>query len=115
MLDANDTTYFDVRGISIIDPSIADYTIATTIPANYFTQYWGPVFPFNDTTRAELQNMSKNCGYDAYIDKYLTFPPPGPQPATLPGYHANGSRIRGCATDDLVYDASLELNPGWNI
>jgi carboxypeptidase D len=49
------------------------------------------------------------------MDKYLTFPPAGPQPVIPPGYQANGSRIDGCGADDLVYYASTELNPGWNI
>ncbi|KAH8907629.1 alpha/beta-hydrolase, partial [Coniochaeta sp. PMI_546] len=114
-LDANDTTYFNLKGMHIYDPSITDYMVATTIPTNYFVDYWSPVFPFNDTTRTQLKNLSATCGFDAYMDKYLTFPPAGPQPAIPPGYHANGSRIRGCAADDLVYYASTDLNPGWNI
>ncbi|OIW30706.1 alpha/beta-hydrolase, partial [Coniochaeta ligniaria NRRL 30616] len=114
MLDANDTTYFDVKGMHIYDPSISDYMI-TAIASKAYVDYWSPVFPFNDTTSAELKNISATCGFDAYMDKYLTFPPAGPQPAILPGYYANGSRIPGCAADDLVYYASTELNPGWNI
>ncbi|KAB5559740.1 serine carboxypeptidase [Coniochaeta sp. 2T2.1] len=115
MLDANDTTNFNVKGMHIYDPSIVDYMVATTIPTNYFVQSWSNVFPFNDTTKAQLSNISATCGFDDYMDKYLTFPPAGPQPGLPAGYHANGSRIRGCGADDLVYYASTELNPGWNI
>jgi len=47
MLDANDTTYFNVSGMHIYDPLITDYMVATTIPARAFVDYWEPVFPFN--------------------------------------------------------------------
>jgi carboxypeptidase D len=99
----------------IIDPAITDFSISMNVPANYFVDYWAPVFPFNDTTREKLRNMSASCGYDDYINKYLTFPPAGQQPQQLPGRYPNGSGIHGCDTGDLVIEASLELNPGWNI
>ena len=47
MLDANDTTYFNVSGMHIYDPLIIDQMVATTIPARAFVDYWEPVFPFN--------------------------------------------------------------------
>ena len=115
MLDANDTAYFDVKGMLIYDPVIEDGVLQEA-PTRYFVDYWSNVFPLNDTTKAQIANRSEACGYDSFTDKYLTFPPPGPQPvaADLPGM--NGTRIRhDCVMFDLVADAILEINPGWNL
>ncbi|KAK3330751.1 putative serine-TYPE carboxypeptidase F precursor [Apodospora peruviana] len=72
-LDANDTTYFDVRGIDI--------------PAAYYVDYWSNVVPINDSAKAYVRNVSASCGYDDYMERYLTFQASGPQPvyATLEG------------------------------
>ena len=39
------------------------------------------LFQFNETFKAELAQIHQSCGYQDLIDKYLTFPPPGHQPA----------------------------------
>lgn len=117
MLDAKDTTYYDVKGMLIYDPSIAD-AVVTEAPTRYFVDYWANLFPFNDTTRAQIANRSESCGLDAFTDKYLTFPPPGPQPvaAKLPGMDDNGRRMRrDCVMFNLVAESIIEINPGWNI
>jgi carboxypeptidase D len=115
-LDANDTTYFDVKGMHIYDPSIGDYEVTAYIPTNYFFNYWESVFPLNDTAKANLRNMSATCGFDDYMNKYLTYPPPGPQPSVLPGTNSTTHRLlRSCRTADYLADAATELNPGWNI
>lgn len=114
MLDANDTSYFNVKGMTIYDPVISGGTAGIT-PTNYFVQYWENVFPFNDTTKAQIANASKTCGFDAYSDKYLTFPPPGPQPDVCqnPGINADCTDyLPGCDVFDLAFSAALEINPG---
>lgn len=114
MLDANDTNYFNVKGMTIYDPVISGGTAGIT-PTNYFVKYWENVFPFNDTTKAQIANASKTCGFDAYSDKYLTFPPPGPQPDVCqnPGINADCTDyLPGCDVFDLAFSAALEMNPG---
>ena len=49
-----------------------------------------------------------SCGYQAYLDKYFTFPPPGPFPQTL------NSSAPGCDLNDDIFDAELLINPCWN-
>jgi carboxypeptidase D len=117
MLDANDTTYFDVQGMLIYDPAIEDDAIDEA-PIRYFVDYWANLFPFNDTTKAQLANASETCGYDAFTDHYLSFPPPGPQPvaAKLPGMDENGTGLLPeCEIFNFVMDAIFEINPGWNV
>ena len=116
-LDANDKDYFDVQGMHIIDPLIADYPVSFYIPARSFVEYWQNMMPFNQSTMTQLRNMSARCGFDNYMEKYLTFPPPGPQPAIPPGSDPNdSSSLRSdCLTADVVADSALEVNPGWNI
>ena len=58
MLDANDTKYFDVKGIMINDPSIGGFTIQGEGP------YISPSFEPRYTPRASrLQRSCHNCVY----------------------------------------------------
>lgn len=117
MLDANDTTYFDVKGMVIYDPTISGGTAGIT-STNYFVQYWENIFPFNDTTKAQIANASRACGFDEYSDKYLTFPPSGQQPDTCeqPGINEDcNDYVEGCDVFDFAFSAAFEVNPGFNI
>lgn len=38
------------------------------------------LFSLNQSQLAELEELHKSCGFEAYIDKYLTFPASGVQP-----------------------------------
>ncbi|KAK3365057.1 carboxypeptidase cpdS precursor [Lasiosphaeria ovina] len=114
-LDANETTpgYFDVQGMLIYDPAIAYLDLLTVVPMASMVKYWGNALPLNETARAGLQNMSAACGFDAYMDKYLTFPPPGPQ-GDFWSLYPEGS-IRYCQTSRYVEKAVVEINPAFNI
>ncbi|CAN8096712.1 unnamed protein product [Discula destructiva] len=117
MLDTNDTSYFNVKGMSIYDPVVSGGSAGIT-PTNYFVQYWENVLPFNDSAKAQIANASKVCGFDAYSDKYLTFPPSGQQPDVCqqPGINANcDDYLDGCDVFDLALNVSQELNPAFNI
>ncbi|KAK3934538.1 serine carboxypeptidase [Diplogelasinospora grovesii] len=115
-LDANDTTYYNVKGMQINDPVISDYAVSTFAPTSYMVDYWSNVFPLNDTARAQLRNMSASCGYDDFLNTYLTFPPPGPQPAVAPGYYPNGTDFRTeCDTGSFLQDAISWLNPAFDM
>ncbi|CZT41294.1 probable carboxypeptidase Y precursor [Rhynchosporium secalis] len=114
MLDKNDTTYFNVEATMIYDPTIAPFAIQQQIPAVQFVDYWSGLHPFNDSYRAFLRNRSESCGFNAYLEKYLTFPPPGPFPVEIPGNNADGTPIDDCDVFDTIYDESQQLNPCWN-
>jgi len=58
--------------------------------------------------------MSATCGYDDYISKYLTFPPPGPFPVELPGV-TNGSTTAECDVFNTIYNEVFYVNPCWDI
>ncbi|TVY33747.1 putative serine carboxypeptidase [Lachnellula subtilissima] len=115
MLNKNDTKYFNVEATMIYDPSTSSDVIQEQIPAVQFVDYWGGLFPFNDTFKAQLHNMSASCGYDDYISKYLTFPPPGPLPVELPGTDENGDTTDACDVFDAIYNEIFYVNPCWDI
>jgi carboxypeptidase D len=123
MLDANDTTYFNVKGMMINDPSVADDLITELIPTKAFVDLWSANFPLNDSVSTQLTAASRDCGMDAYIEQYFTFPPTGQQPIKLPGYIYGNASDPYTPTDfnytcdvfDLVANAENDLNPAFNI
>ena len=110
MLDAKDTTYYNVSGMLIYDPSIAVQRLQTSVTAVPFVNYWGGLFPFNDSFTASINKRHQDCGYADYLNKYLVYPPPGPQPVDLPGQGKDN-----CDIFDDIYFASLAVNPCWDI
>ncbi|KAK0627147.1 carboxypeptidase cpdS precursor [Immersiella caudata] len=113
MLDANDKSYFDLSGLMIYDPVIAEDAIQSLIPMVQFVDYWNGLFSFNDTFRDSLHARDKKCGHSAYVKEYLVYPPKAPQPggAELPGY-----MDPDCYSifSDVV-DAAMTLNPCYDI
>ena len=67
------------------------------------------------SSKAQIHNMSASCGYDDYISKYLTFPPPGPFPVDLPGTDETGSTTAECDVFDAIYSEIFYVNPCWDI
>ncbi|KAL9089402.1 MAG: hypothetical protein Q9165_005723 [Trypethelium subeluteriae] len=115
MLSQNDSTYFDVNGIIVYDPSIGYDGITEQVPAYAFTQYHKQLFPFNDTFEAQIRNASEACGYDAFLNNGLQFPPSGPLPP-VPGTRAGSTQpASGCDIFDDIFSAIFELNPCFDI
>lgn len=117
MLDAADKKYFDMSGMILYDAVISDST-TQHIPIKNYADYWSNILAFDDKFRSLLANASKTCGFDDFVDKYLAFPPPGPQPdiKDLPGINAEGDDIRGeCTLFNMVFSAAMALNPGFNV
>lgn len=115
MLNTNNTEYYNVEATMIYDPSTSYDIIQEEIPAVEFVDYWGGLFPFNDTYRAEIHNASDACGYTDYLDKYLTFPPPGPFPSELPGVDTDGNLLDGCDVFDSIFSEISLINPCFDI
>ncbi|KJR84498.1 carboxypeptidase D [Sporothrix schenckii 1099-18] len=116
MVDAKDTTYYNISGVLIYDPVIGQNDIQEPLPAVSFVDYWTGLFPFNDSFVAEVHSRDAACGYTDYLNKYLVYPPVGQQPTVIAGQEANGTTKRDCARiyDDIVY-AALTVNPCWDI
>ena len=115
MLDANDTTTFDLQGMLIYDPILTHDAIQEHVVAVPFVDYHRGLHPFNASFTAHIHNVSAACGFDAFMDTYLAYPPPGPQPDRLPGTDASGAPLDEC---DALYwdiqDAAMALNPCWD-
>lgn len=116
MLDANDTTYYDLSGVLIYDPIISHSDIQTSIVATPYVDYWPGLFPFNDSFVADIHKRADSCGYTDYLNKYLVYPPAGQQPTILPGQDSSGETTSECKSlyTDIV-NAALLVNPCWDI
>ncbi|RDW58028.1 putative carboxypeptidase Y [Coleophoma cylindrospora] len=117
MLDTNNTKYFNVEATMAYDPSSTYDGIADQIPTLDFVNYWGGLFPFNDTYKAYISNMSAACGYDDYMSKYLAFPPTEyqPSPIDLPGTDENGYTLPECDIWDSVLSEITWVNPCFDV
>lgn len=108
MLDAKDTSLYNVAGVLIYDPVVGDFNIqdsAVTLP---FVNHHHGLFPYNDTFSAYLHKEHETCGFDKYIDKYMRFPPAGPQPTT--NYSDECSNVWSRA-----YGSIFEINPCFDV
>jgi carboxypeptidase D len=112
MLDANDSTYFNVKGMQIFDGIFSAPELAQDLPAAAFSGIWEEIFAFNDSFRDSVSKAAQKCGYTNYLAKYLAFPPAGIQPAILPGLEPNGQNyLEGCDLFIQVFLAAAEVNP----
>jgi carboxypeptidase D len=114
MLNANDTTYYNVAGLMIYDPSIATSGLQSDITAVPFANYHRNLFPFNDSYTAHINDLDKACGYADFRNKYLVYPPPGPLPSPLPGRQAGAPA--GCnGLKSAIQKAVTLLNPCFDV
>lgn len=111
MLDANDTAYYDMSGMIIYDPVLGDDVVqsaATTVP---FVDYHRNLMTFNDTFSAYIHGLHDTCGFADYNAKYLTYPPPGPQPPDYAG--SVGDECEGLW--EVVLNEALSVNPCFDV
>ncbi|KAI0024009.1 alpha/beta-hydrolase [Xylariomycetidae sp. FL0641] len=106
MLDQNDTEYYNVKGIQINDPSIADDTMLIDIPATTHLNNYANVFALNETFMKYINKEAEDCGYFDFMDKALTFPPEGK--FTVP-------QNRSCDVWNEIIEAAIFVNPCFNI
>ncbi|KAJ9141753.1 Carboxypeptidase [Pleurostoma richardsiae] len=116
MLDAENSTYFNVSGMIIYDPVITVDPLQVYTVALPFVEYYPGLFPFNDTFRADIRQRNKDCGYEDYLNQYLVYPPAGTLPSELPGTDESGEGRPEC--ENIYWDsfyAALALNPCFDI
>ncbi|KAH8646601.1 Alpha/Beta hydrolase protein [Tricladium varicosporioides] len=110
MLDANDTKYFNVKGVQINDPSINDDNVMIYAPLTPALLKYNNVIGLNESYIANITARAASCGYTDFFDKWTTeFPPSGKIPSA-PDY-----RQPGCDLYDDVYNAAYYVNPCFNI
>ncbi|KAK9413808.1 putative Carboxypeptidase [Seiridium unicorne] len=109
MLDANDTTYYDVSGMLIYDPVLMDEIVQTSHTVVPFVDYHTNLMPFNDSFNAYLHEQHQSCGFDNFSATYLQYPPPGPQPSTA-DLSDECANLWGS-----VYNEAFSVNPCFDV
>ncbi|SNX82961.1 probable serine-type carboxypeptidase f precursor [Melanopsichium pennsylvanicum] len=108
MLDEENKEYFNVTGVMIYDPSINTDAVLEQVPTAAFVEYWGGLFPFNDTVKAQIKAMDEKCGYTTYLNEHLTYPPKGKFPNPHP-------TTDDCDIFDYVFNTIFDVNPCFDI
>ncbi|KAE8384497.1 Alpha/Beta hydrolase protein [Aspergillus alliaceus] len=112
MLDQGDKEYYDVHGALVYDPVIGQYDYvqqqATAVP---FVQQNANIFNFNASFMNELESLHNSCGYQDFVEEYLTFPPSGVQPQKS----FNITSDTDCDVFDMINDAAYLVNPCYNM
>lgn len=111
MLEQNDTCYFDVNGILVYDPCIGSYDAQNDITVYPYVEQNNNVLNLNKSYLATLQTQDEGCGYSAFRDQYMRFPPNGTQPPL----YENCTASPDCCTWNSVYDAAYGPNPCFNV
>ena len=110
MLDQKDAEYFNLPGAMVYDPVIGpNYAqmYASIVP---FVRSVNNVMGLNSSFISSLNSQDVACGYKAYREKYLTFPPSGTQPANV----SNPDFLSSCDLFYPPYFAEFDVNPCWN-
>jgi carboxypeptidase D len=111
MLDANDTTLYDLSGVLLYDPVIGDDIVQDSLTTVPYIDYHHNLFTFNNSFSQHIHELHQSCGFAAYQDKYLTYPPPGPQPSDL--HTTVSDECQGLW--GLVTDNVLSINPCFDV
>jgi carboxypeptidase D len=112
-IQADDTKYWNLAGISINDPIIGDDTLQQMVVALPFVEYWNNLLYLNATFMEAARQRQKECGYEDYLNKYFTFPAQKESTPVLPDPY--NSENYTCDQLDNIYAAILEVNPCFNI
>ncbi|KAK4065444.1 hypothetical protein Trihar35433_7564 [Trichoderma harzianum] len=83
-IDANDTDYYNPAGLIIYDGLITDQTVHFHIPILPYISRHASEFALDDNTLFLASQISDECGFTEFYDRYLTFPPSGTQPTIDP-------------------------------
>lgn len=119
-VNANDTKYYDVGGLMVVDGISFDGDVQSEVVTETFVEQNYNLMPFDDRFRSQLHNTSVHCGYRDYIKKYYAYPPAGKQPSLLPWQvklpNGTVSYKEGCGELwDTVYKQARTDNPCFNI
>ncbi len=115
MHNETNTDYYNIESIMFYDPSTSYGVVQDQIPTVPFVEYWAGLFSLNDTYMDHLRNLHEECGYAAFMEEAMQFPPKGPLPT--PPHHniGGGSGARCDIWGDVVYNAAPLVNPCWDV
>ncbi|KHO01052.1 serine-type carboxypeptidase [Metarhizium album ARSEF 1941] len=119
-VNANDTQYYNLQGMMVVDGISFDGDVQSEAIAETFVEQNYNLMPLDDRFRAQVHNTSEHCGYRDYVEKYYVYPPAGRQPSFLPWQQrlANGTVTYrdGCGSlwSD-IYKRVRKDNPCFNI
>jgi len=108
MLQQNNTDYYNVNGIQIIDPSIGDDNVLTYAPAVAQLNSQNNIFNLNSSFVESVNKRADDCGFTAFMEEALTFPPQGK-------FTAPNASAEGCAVWDDIATAAVYMNPCFNL
>ncbi|KAH5737487.1 carboxypeptidase [Parastagonospora nodorum] len=112
-IQANDSKYWNLAGISINDPIIGDDTLQQEVVALPYVEYWQNLLYLNESYMERARKRQSECGYDTYLEKYFTFPAPEETAPVLQSpYNTEDGH---CAMFENLYGAILLVNPCFNI
>ncbi|KAF5026914.1 hypothetical protein F66182_944 [Fusarium sp. NRRL 66182] len=116
-ITANDEDYYKLGGVAINDPIIGDATLQQSIVMYPFVEYWKNLFYFNQTYMDALRWTHQHCGYEEWLSRYATFPPPEETFPLLPDPLADRSPSSNYTCDifEWIWNAALDINPCFNI
>ncbi|KUJ21116.1 alpha/beta-hydrolase [Mollisia scopiformis] len=114
MLDRHDKTHYNISGALMYDPVIGSYVYAQQqVPLVPFIVQNNNVLGLNDSFLSHLKGLDSSCGYADYRNKYLSFPPPGNQPAKFFNYSTSSDQA--CDLWGFANNAALLANPCANV
>ena len=97
-------------GALVYDPCIGSFVlVGQEIPTYPFVMAHQEILGLEQDTLDKMEKMHNQCGYADFIDKYLTFPPPGNQPEE-PVYNYGKCDVFGMYTDAIT-----DKNPCFNV
>lgn len=83
-IDANDTDHYNLAGLIIYDGAITAKTVHYRVPVLPYISRHAFEFALDDNTLSLARQISDECGFTEFYDRYLTFPPSGSQPVIDP-------------------------------
>lgn len=102
-----------MKGIQINDPVIGSGDVLEEAPAVQFMNSWNNILNLNDSFVESVNARADTCGYTAFMDLALTFPPSKKFPAPTSLATGNVSTYN-CDVLDDIYIAALYVNPCFN-
>ena len=79
------------------------------VPAVTHLNNYANIFALNDSFMADINQRAESCGYFAFMEEALTFPPTGGK------LMAPNASAPGCDVWDDIVSAEIYVNPCFNI
>jgi carboxypeptidase D len=109
-LEQMDDEYYHVKGIHLMDPAIGPLRLMEEGTTVQYLNKRSSYFNLNDTFTEHINKRARDCGYIAYMEEALTFPPAG-QIAFPKSVNSTGIVDNDCALWTQITRAALYVNP----